>query len=97
VNSSAVSVVVFKVALIVLPIGKQNLYLPVNNFESIKASFYYLIRQTEKNTIAIWLSVTPLTLENGTCLPKFTKPSTMTQIGLPIPLVDVAVRQDYLA
>ena len=96
-NSSAVSVVVFKVSLIVLPIGKQNLYLPVNNFESIKAAFYYLIRQTEKNTIAIWLSVTLLTLENGTCLFKFTKPSTVTQIGLPLPLLDVAVRQDYLA
>lgn len=95
-NSSAVSVVVFEVPLIVFPIGKQDFYLPVKNFESIKAAFYYLIRQRKKDTIALGLSVTPLPLEDGTCFPKFAQTSAVTQVRLPLPLVDITVWENYL-
>lgn len=59
--------VVLEVALIVLPVGKQNFYLSVKNFESIKAALYYLVWQTKKNAIALRLAVAPLALEDGTC------------------------------
>ena len=76
VNTCAITHIVFHISFVEFSIRHEDLDLAISNLVAVEASLNDLIGQTEKNTIAKWLVVTPFSFVDCTCLAKLADTST---------------------
>jgi len=95
--SSTTPLIFLESAFIILAVGKQNPNLPVHHWVTIKSSLDDFVRQGKQCAVARRPSITPFSLVNRACRPKFAKTASMSQVRFPCSFINISIWKNHLA
>jgi hypothetical protein len=88
--------VTLKVALIEFTVAEQDLHLSVNDLEILKSRLNNFVGLSQQNTVALRLTVTPLTFVKSSCDTENTHTCARAFTVLELTFVNVSIRVDQL-